>query len=218
MIKISQRLNVIFSHIPNCNKFADIGCDHGYISYKMLSQNKCKSLIFSDISYPSLQKAEKLLKCFSNCKGVCCAGLEKIDTDTDTVLIAGMGGENIITILEQGFLPKQLILQPMKNTDKLRVFLNKNGYFLQKDFIFKAEDKFYNLIVANFGKETLTKEQIEYGKTNLLSPTGDFLEYLQKEIGTKQKILQELSGDKKEQYQQNLQKEIALYENLRVKG
>ena len=188
MIKISQRLNIIFSHIPNCNKFADIGCDHGYISYKMLTQKKCNSLIFSDISYPSLQKAEKLLKEFSNCKGVCCAGLEKIDADTDTVLIAGMGGENIITILEQGFLPKQLILQPMKNTDKLRVFLNKNGYFLQKDFIFKAEDKFYNLILAQFGKETLTKEQIKYGKTNLLSPSADFLEYLQKEIETKQKI------------------------------
>ena len=93
MNKISQRLNIIFSHIPNCQKFADVGCDHGYISLKMLQNFKCKSLIFSDVSAPSLEKATTLLADYKNAKGILCDGLDKVDTDCDCVLIAGMGGE-----------------------------------------------------------------------------------------------------------------------------
>ena len=129
MNKISDRLEFIFSQIPTCDYFADIGCDHGYISYLMLKNKKCNKLTYSDISAPSLQKAILLLSEYENAKPVCCSGLEKIDRDVDCVLIAGMGGENIISILQNGFLPKTLVLQPMKNIDKLRVFLNKNGYF-----------------------------------------------------------------------------------------
>lgn len=218
MNKISDRLKFIFSHIPNCDYFADIGCDHGYISQLMLEQNKCKKLVYSDISAPSLQKAQKLLCGYENAKPVCCSGLEKIDNTVDCVLIAGMGGENIISILQNGFLPKTLVLQPMKNTDKLRVYLNKNGYFLQKDFIFKAENKFYNLLIAVKGSQVLSQEEIEYGVDNLKNPSKDFIEYLGLQIESKQKILTGLSNQKQIDFAQQLDKEISFYERLRVKA
>ena len=218
MNKISDRLKYIFSQIPPCEYFADIGCDHGYISLLMLQSKKCQKLVYSDISAPSLKKAETLLKDYTNAKSVCCEGLQKIDTDISCALIAGMGGENIISILQNGFLPPTLVLQPMKNADKLRVFLNTKGYFLQKDIIFKAEDKFYSLIIAEKGREQLTGEQIEYGKDNLNNPSGDFLEYLASQIVSKKKILNGLVGQKRTEYALNLQKEISLYERLRVMG
>lgn len=216
MNKISSRLQFIFSQIPPCNYFADIGCDHGYISYLMLDSKKCSKLTYTDVSAPSLQKAKDLLCSFNNAKPVCCDGLTKVDTDIDCALIAGMGGENIISILQNGFLPPTLVLQPMKNTDKLRTFLNQNGYYLKKDFIFKAENKFYTLIIAERGSEVLTSEQIEYGKDNLTNPSKDFLEYLSEQIKSKQKILKGLSGEKFLQYEQIIQKELALYERLRT--
>ena len=104
----------------------------------------------------------------------------------------------------------------MKNTDKLRTFLNQNGYYLKKDFIFKAENKFYTLIIAERGSEVLTSEQIEYGKDNLTNPSKDFLEYLSEQIKSKRKILKGLSGEKYLQYEQIIQKELALYERLRT--
>lgn len=218
MNKISDRLKFIFSHLPNCNYFADIGCDHGYISQLMLKEQKCKQLVYSDISAPSLQKAQKLLSGYENAKPVCCSGLEKIDQNVDCVLIAGMGGENIISILQNGFLPKTLVLQPMKNIDKLRVYLNKNGYFLQKDFIFKAENKFYNLLIAVKGSQDLSQEEIEYGIDNLQNPSKDFLEYLGLQIESKQKILKGLTNQKQIDFAKQLDKEISLYERLRIKA
>ncbi len=217
MIKISDRLNFIFSHIPTCKFFADVGCDHGYISYLMLEQKKCEKLVYSDISAPSLQKAQALLKDYKNATAVVCDGLEKVDRNIDCALIAGMGGENVIHILQQGFLPPTLILQPMKNTNKLREFLNINGYLLQKDFVFFAEDKYYDLLVAVKGKEKLTKQQIEYGKDNILNPQADFLNYLSLQIQKKQKILLELTGSIKDEFNKALKKEKTLYERLRIK-
>jgi len=216
--KISYRLQVVFSNIPKCKSFADIGCDHGYISYLMLKENKCETLTYSDVSAPSLQKAKLLLKDFPNATGVCCNGLEKIDREVDCVLIAGMGGENVISILENSFLPPTLVLQPMKNIDKLRVYLNKSGYFLKKDYIFKAEGKFYNLILAEKGSEVLSEQEIEYGKDNLSNPSKDFLEYLEKSIEKKQEILSGLEGENYQTYKQKLNEEISLYERLRTKG
>ena len=182
----------------------------------MLESKKCQKLTYTDVSAPSLQKAKNLLCGFSNAKPVCCDGLTKVDTDIDCALIAGMGGENIISILQNGFLPPTLVLQPMKNTDKLRVFLNTNGYFLKKDFIFKAENKFYTLILATKGTEVLTEEQIEYGKDNISKPSKDFLEYLSNQIKSKQKILKGLVGENYLNYEKIIQKEISLYERLRT--
>ncbi len=217
MIKISSRIQTIFSNIPSCVKFADIGCDHGYTSKLMLDNNKCKSLIYSDISAPSLKKAEELLKDYKNAKAICCNGLTKIDTDCDCVLISGMGGENIIQILQEGFLPEKLVLQPMKNIDKLRSFLLRNSYMLEKDFIFKAEDKFYNLLIAKKGEQKLSEQQIKYGWGNLENPSEDFLEYLQIQLHKNQKILEGLTGEEKEKMQEKISEEKALYERLRVK-
>ena len=59
---MTDRLKRIFEEIPPCSSFADVGCDHGYIAEKMLESGKCNHVIISDISAPSLKKAEKLLK------------------------------------------------------------------------------------------------------------------------------------------------------------
>ncbi len=216
MIKLSQRLSIIFSHIPKCNKFADVGCDHGYISFKMLQEGKCNSLVYSDVSAPSLKKAQTLLANYQNAKPILCDGLTGVDSDCDCVLIAGMGGENIISILTQSFLPKTLVLQPMKNVDKLRRFLLEKGYSVQRDFIFQAENKFYNLIVASVGKSNLTEEEIIYGKDNLKNPSKDFLQYLQNQINKNKEILGGLSGENQDKLNAEIKRESALYERLRT--
>jgi tRNA (adenine22-N1)-methyltransferase len=169
------------------------------------------------VSAPSLEKATTLLADYKNAKGILCDGLDKVDTDCDCVLIAGMGGENIIGILHNGFLPKTLVLQPMKNVDKLRVFLIEKGYKIEKDFLFKAESKFYNLIVATLGQDSLTQEEIIYGRDNLKNPTKDFLEFLKNKINKNKEILGGLSGEKFATINDQVARELALYERLRTK-
>ena len=81
-VKLSARLTEIFSLIPNCEIFADIACDHGYIAAAMLIKNKCNKAIFSDISEKCLLKAQNLLKPFVENKkaiGLVSDGFEKIE-------------------------------------------------------------------------------------------------------------------------------------------
>ncbi len=180
---MNKRLTTIFNALSGCLKFADVGCDHGYIAKAMLDTNKAQTVIISDISAPSLKKAEKLLSNYmgKRAKSVLCDGLVGIDDNCDQVLIAGMGGEEIISILKcSPFLPQKLVLQPMKNVDKVRKSLLSIGYAIKKDFIFK-DDKFYNLLVCEKGTDSYTEDEIFFGRDNLKERQADFIEFAKRE-------------------------------------
>ena len=98
-------------------------------------------------------------------------------------LIAGMGGKEIIEILKRAQnLPDVLVLQPMKNTPEVRKTLVELGYKIVSDYIFKAEQKYYDLIYCERGKDTLTDLEIEFGRTNLNEKSQDFIDYVNKNV------------------------------------
>jgi tRNA A22 N-methylase len=63
------------------------------------------------------------------------------------------------------------------------------GYKIEKDFVFKAGGKFYDLLVLEKGKDSLTEEEIEFGRTNLLEKNADFIEMINKRIDKYQEYL-----------------------------
>lgn len=178
---MTDRLNKIFSVIPECEVFADVGCDHGYIAKAMLDSGKCKKAIISDISAKCLEKAEKLTSEYikeGRAISVVSDGFENVE-GSDAALIAGMGGEEIASILKRAEnLPETLVLQPMKNCDKARFVAVKAGYKIISDRVFKSAGKFYDLIVLTKGKDFLTEEEAEFGRDNLENPSDDFKEMI----------------------------------------
>ncbi len=191
---MTERLTIIFNHIKKCKTFADIGCDHGYISLAMLKENKAEKVVFSDISEKCLEKATALLLPFikdNRALGVVSDGFNKIGK-VDSALIAGMGGEEIVSIINSAeVLPETLIVQPMKNADRVRSTLIKKGYKIEKDFTFKSQGKFYDLIVANVGNDFYTQLELEFGRTNLTEKPCAFVERCNKR---KQSILEYISN------------------------
>ncbi|MBR2614666.1 MAG: SAM-dependent methyltransferase [Clostridia bacterium] len=191
-----SRLKEIFSNIEKANKFADVGCDHGIIAQMVVKESLANTVVITDISKDSLKKAEDLLAkemLVGKVKSYFTDGLNGVDNDVDECLIAGMGGKEIIKILtdrERAFRPNRLILQPMKNVENLRVFLVENGYKILKDYVFK-DRKFYDLIVAEKGEDSLTKKEIAFGRTNLLVKGDAFKERIALEM---QKIMNRLSN------------------------
>lgn len=188
---MTKRLDTIFNLIPKCAKFADIGCDHGFIAQRMLTEKKCERAIVSDISAKSLNKAERLLKPYidgGKAVAIVSDGFEKLPRDIDVALIAGLGGEEICKILSVASdLPKILILQPMKNILKVRKTLFAEGYGFKRDFTFK-DIKFYNLIFAEKGYGTEYSEvEYAFGRENLKTRGNDFIDSLQREISLLEK-------------------------------
>jgi len=208
---MTERLKIIFDNIPKCSVFADVGCDHGYIAKAMLVSGKAEKVIASDISAKCLEKAEEILANEikeGRAVSVVSNGFEKIPV-CDVALIAGMGGEEITTIINNAkSLPSTLVIQPMKNCDKARLCAVKAGYSVQKDFVFKSANKFYDLIVLVKGEDKLSQEEIEFGRTNLIEPNSAFIERLELEIEKLEKYSQKqgLSPDAKREMLDRMEK------------
>ena len=186
-MKLTKRLAAVCGELEKCDTFADVGCDHGYCTLYMLENGLCRTAQISDISAKSLKKAQALLSAYIAEGRVCpvvCDGLAGIDRGTEQVLIAGMGGEEIVKILSDGFLPPKLVLQPMKNAEKVRAFLLGRGYALLRDHTFYADKKFYDLIKAVKGgkQEEYNKDMLSFGRENIISPTEDFAKMLERDI------------------------------------
>lgn len=208
---MNKRFEEIFSSIPTCSVFADIGCDHGYISKAMLERGKAKKVLASDISEKCLEKAKDLLKeeiALGKAECIVSNGFDNL-SGCDCALIAGMGGEEIILILKKAkTLPENLILQPMKNTDKVRVEVVKLGYQIQKDYLFTCGKKHYDLLVLSKGEDSLSAEEIEFGRTNLQNPSKDFKQFIELKINGLQGFLKndKLSFEHKKQMLEEIER------------
>lgn len=211
-----DRIDKLCSYLFKCGTFADVACDHGYFAEHMLENGLCERAIISDISEKSLKKAETLLSEYisaGKCRAVCCDGLKEIDRDTDLVMIAGIGGEEIIKILSEGFIPKSFVFQPMKNADALRGYLLKNGCFIEIDDIFTDGKKYYFVIRGGRGTpQKYTQQQLMYGKDSLKNPV--FYDYLIDELTKKKSYLK---NEMAEENRQTLTNQIKLMEEV-LKG
>lgn len=178
-------MRAVCGALAPCGVFADIGCDHGYFTQYMLENGLCERAYISDISGKCLRKAETLLKEYmaaGRVKSFCCAGFRLVPEDTEEALIAGMGGDETADILEAGFFPPVLVLQPMRNTARVRSLLLERGYGITKDFTAK-DGKFYDILRAERDAPRRGYGELEllFGYDNLHAPEPDFLEYIQVE-------------------------------------
>lgn len=185
---MNDRLSCIFNAIPPCEVFADVACDHGYIAYEMIVSGKCKRALVSDLSAKSLKKAEDLLADHiksGRVQSFVSDGFDNVPK-TDSALVAGIGGRLTIDILarakEQDKLPETLVLQPMKHASKVRLFAVEIGYKIEKDFTVRSDGQFYDIIVLKKGKDRLSKEEAEFGRTNLIERSAAFKYKIRYEI------------------------------------
>ncbi|MBQ8291635.1 MAG: SAM-dependent methyltransferase [Clostridia bacterium] len=194
-MRYGKRIDTLCSLLKNADVFADVGCDHGYCTEYMLANGLCNRAIFSDISKGSLAKAEKLLGKYvqaGKATPVLGNGFFGVPKTTDEVLIAGMGGSEIVAILTDntyGFIPERFVFQPMHDTEKLRRFLVEQGAYIERDYTFE-DKKFYDVIVGGYtgtGKETYTEAEYEFGRDNLRERGEAFLQRLQR-------LLKDLDG------------------------
>ena len=181
---MNKRIQTLANLIDSVESLADVGCDHGLLTLSALNSGKCKWAIISDVSEKCLLKARELLKEYvlaGKVIPVCTNGLDGL-REVDLVIIAGMGGEETVSILTRAnFLPDRLLLQPMKNTEKVRKTIASLGYYIEKDFTFYVKDKYYDVIKAKKGKDSLTEEELEFGRTNLLEKPKGFIKKLNAE-------------------------------------
>lgn len=155
---------------------ADVGTDHALLPIKLVLDGH-EGALASDINEGPCQRARNNISRYGldeRISVVCRPGLDMIeDFAPDNIVICGMGGELIASILADSDYPKssrcRLVLQPMSMQDVLRKYLCREGYEITDERVIFDEGKYYQLIAAHYDGVPRQLSECEYrlGRLNL---------------------------------------------------
>ncbi len=207
IVRLSKRLKQVADFVPEGSRIADIGTDHGYIPIYLCQKGLAASALAMDVRKGPLCRAQEHIKEYGDSFPGCCPqvrlsdGLKELkEGEADTVIIAGMGGELEIKILEEGRhlwnSIKTWVLSPQSDLDKVRRFLAENGFCIEAEAMVKDEGKFYTVMRAVRGQmEYESQSEYLYGKKLLEAGDKVLEEYLTCERRRVEKILSSLKGE-----------------------
>ncbi len=208
MNSLSKRLKAIASLVDG-KCIADVGCDHGKLADYLLENNIIEYAYVSDISESSLNKAIKLLSKYNNrYMAICCDGLSGYkDNNIDTCIISGMGGDEINKIISSSPIKiKNFILSPQHNEIMVKKSMLNSGYSIVYDIIIKDKHKFYNIVkyTQSDSLQNVDEFDLYFGKDNFIN-NKDFVEYLDYETQKISNIVNQISGENKQELKKYLE-------------
>lgn len=182
-MKLSKRLQVVASFIPDNSSLLDVGCDHALLDIFLMQTKKNIQIMASDINPNPLKIAKDNLIKYNFQNQITLKqmdGIKEIPQNIDTIVIAGMGGILITNILQKEKLTniKNIILAPNNDFFIVRKHLNKLGYQIIKEQLVIDNQKTYLILKYQKGKEkidyyfgTLSNKNLEtiYYYTNILN-------------------------------------------------
>ena len=168
MNSLSKRLEVLASFIDKEDSLVDVGCDHGYLSIYLKENKKCNNVICSDVNQNALnsainniKKTNLVIDCYLS------DGIKDVPMDNiNTIVIAGMGTSNIISILSDKNKIKnvnKIVLQSNNNHEELRRFMNDINYYLDKEKYVYDKGKWYTIMLFRKNNKKNKEIELKYG-------------------------------------------------------
>lgn len=183
-LALQPRLHLLARLVPEGCRLTDVGTDHGYLPVALLQQGRIAAAIASDIGAEPLEHARRTAMQYG-VDGMdfrLCAGLSGVaPEETDVIVIAGMGGETIISILQDAPWTAdgqhRLLLQPMTKAADLRRWLSVNGYTFTSERLVRDKGYLYPVLCVRGGScPPLTEKQLLCGVKLSDDPLyGDYL-------------------------------------------
>lgn len=139
-MELSKRLQMNVSLIPKGARVGDIGCDHGYASIFLAREKACRVIAMDVREGPLSHARENILRARLSTAVECrlSDGLKGlVPGEVDTVLLGGMGGMLIASILERA--PKVMrqiqtvVLQPQSDWRQVRLCLLGLGFVIDQE-------------------------------------------------------------------------------------
>jgi len=143
-IKLSPRLQICAGFVHPGDRVADVGCDHGYLGIYLLKKNIASYVFASDINPGPLASAVRNGERYGISDRISfhlSPGVRDVPQDFDTMICAGMGGDTMISILEEAPWLKsrqyRLILQCQSKTPMLRQYLSDGGWRITEETVLR---------------------------------------------------------------------------------
>lgn len=152
MIKLSLRLQTICDMVPT-SVVADVGSDHGKLMISLFNNGQITrgyAIENKKGPYNRLVKALEKEKLLDYIVPLFSDGIEDLPECVDTVVIAGMGGQNIISILKSHVEKlknvKTIIVDAHSCLTEVRHEISELGYIIADERIIKDDGIFYEII------------------------------------------------------------------------
>lgn len=234
-LPLSNRLQLVASYLTAGTVFADIGSDHAYLPCYVCSQDKTAKAIAGEINEGPYERALKTVQYYGLTSTIDVRlgdGLQVINKEDEVkeIVIAGMGGTLIKTILQEG--QKQLasvnrmIIQPNVDARSVRQWLLINSFTITKETIVKDTGHIYEIIIAdkeagiNPYNDNVLEQQLLFGPLLLKSRSAVFQQKWQEEYGKRQSIVEQMKHAKQQNKEKLVQfeKELAWMEEVLQDG
>lgn len=208
---LTPRLRTILSLVPHGARLADIGTDHALIPVALLRRGVIEFAIASDIGQGPLESAARTARQFGISSGLSLRlgpGLRTVQPEeTDTIVIAGMGGETMIEILREdpwaldgNYL---LLLQPMTGQAELRQYLLGQGGRIEQEIVCREGKRMYTVMAVRGGSEPLDLPLTACCISEALCRDSQAKAYLAQRLAREEKIcaaLRDAAHQKPEEY------------------
>lgn len=169
MIRLSSRLSAVFDQVSaarselGAGRVIDVGSDHGLLAVSCLENSIADSVICTEIHEGPADHSKEALKDAGfgdRSQVIVTDGLDGINLQKgDIIVIAGMGGLNIIDIVSrclENESPDTLkevrfIIQPQKSVNLVRKFFADKGFVFDDESVCTDRDFFYNIMRMSYG-------------------------------------------------------------------
>lgn len=169
-VQLSKRLEKVVTYISPGSRIADIGSDHAYLPCYAVNNGLASYAIAGEVvkgPYESARQQVAKTALTAKIDVRFGDGLAVIDpTDNiDTIVIAGMGGALIRSILEAGasklMTAKELVLQPNVAAWQIRDWAEKNHWKIVSEAILREDNKIYEVLHLKRAAEQVSYNESE---------------------------------------------------------
>lgn len=200
-VKLSTRLQMIADIIPKGVNLGDIGADHGYL-IKYLKENE-----IIQKGYASDNKEGPYNNLKKNLDGLdieidLVSGIRNLPPYVNCLCIAGMGGDTIVSILDEEKSKlvnlDYIVISSHSLIECVRKYLFDNGFTLiAQDSCFDKEPHYYEVNLFKKGKMDYDIIDVNYGRYLIKSKNYSFFKNIQYNIEKINHLLSKPISDSK---------------------
>lgn len=158
-IVLSPRLSAVALCVPRGSRVIDVGTDHAMIPVWLAQTGKSAHIWASDVREGPLRSSAALIEKTGTGDRISLRltdGLQGFGPEHgDTVIMAGMGGETMISILSAAPWVKNgvlLILEPQSKQAELRRYLAEAGFAIGSERLVQDGKRIYPILTAQGGR------------------------------------------------------------------
>ena len=200
-MELSKRLQAVADLVGHNLIVADVGTDHGYIPIYLIESGKCEKAFAMDVNEGPLLRAKDHIRAYGLAEYITTRlsnGVKALEVgECEAVVVAGMGGALAVKIMEDGkevFRSlEEFVLQPQSELEKVRQYLNENGFQVVAEDMVLEDGKYYPMMKAvNAEDSKYSLVELRYGRCLLNQKHPVLKMFLEKEENSKQMIIQSL--------------------------